>query len=160
MDEGMVREPEERGRREKARKAEHAARPMAGLSASASSPTVRLHLWLERDGDMCFGAGRAQLLFQVERLGSLKKAAESLGMSYRAAWGKIQRSEKALGFKLVESRGSRRQGIVLTPEGRAMAEWFQRWFERVESAAVDAASEVFPFPARRFQDDGGESPLR
>ncbi|MCM0756398.1 LysR family transcriptional regulator [Desulfovibrio aminophilus] len=156
MEKVVCRSPEGLGGNEKARRNERAVRTEA--ERSGSRPTVRLHLWLERNGDMCFGAGRAQLLFEVERLGSLKKAAESLGMSYRAAWGKIQQSERILGFKLVESRGSRRQGIVLTSQGRAMAEQFRRWFERVESAALAAAAEVFPFQPRSFQEDGNGAP--
>ena len=48
-------------------------------------PTVRMHLWLELGESVYFGMGRAMLLDRIEEYGSLRKAAESLGMSYRAA---------------------------------------------------------------------------
>lgn len=113
-------------------------------------PRVRLRLWLESGEELYFGLGRAQLLLAVDRLGSLRQAAASLGMSYRAAWGKLQQSERALGLKLVENRGSRHDGMELTPEGRALAGLFQQWFEAVEAEARDLAERIFPFRARCF----------
>jgi molybdate transport system regulatory protein len=114
------------------------------------APTVRLHLWLERGGELYFGMGRAQLLVSVGRLGSIKKAAESMGMSYRAAWGKLQQSERALGVKLVESRGARCSGVRLTPEALALVAAFEAWFAAVERAALEAAQRLLPFPAAAF----------
>jgi molybdate transport system regulatory protein len=37
-------------------------------------------------------------------------------MSYRALWGKLKATEKALGFKFIRSEG--RAGSFLTPEGK------------------------------------------
>lgn len=115
-----------------------------------TAPTIRLHLWLEGRGELYFGMGRAQLLLLVQRLGSIKKAAESLGMSYRAAWGKLQQSERALGVKLLENRGARCEGQRLTPEASALVEAYQAWFAAVESAAMEAASRHLPFAVRPF----------
>ena len=44
---------------------------------------VRLRLWLETGEGMLFGAGRAELLEEIERSGSLKRAAQNLGISDR-----------------------------------------------------------------------------
>lgn len=118
--------------------------------AAIVAPTIRLHLWLESGGELYFGMGRAQLLVLVDRLGSIKKAAESLGMSYRAAWGKLQQSERALGVKLLEQRGAKCEGLRLTPEARAMVDAYQAWFAEVEQAALDAAARHLPFPAASF----------
>lgn len=113
-------------------------------------PIIRLHLWLEDGGEMFFGIGRAQLLFNVQQQGSIKKAAASMGMSYRAAWGKIQQSEQALGVKLVESRGSKRDGVRLTPAGEDIAEMFLAWFTVVERCALSSAASIFPFRVAGF----------
>ncbi len=78
---------------------------------------MHLHLWLETDKGLLFGPGRAELLECIERLGSLRKAADDLGMSYRAAWGKIKRTEEALGYKLIDKAGSYKEGYRLTPVG-------------------------------------------
>ena len=60
-------------------------------------PTIRLHLWLETSQGVYFGLGRALLLARIDQYGSLQKAADALGMSYRAAWGKIKKTEKCWG---------------------------------------------------------------
>ncbi len=108
-------------------------------------PTVRLHIWLENDEGMLFGAGRMLLLEGVARYGSLKRASEHLGMSYRAAWGKIKQSEKALGIKLLEKKGSDRRGYCLTKSGLDIVNSYAEWFEKVENSAVRHAKKAFPF---------------
>ena len=52
-----------------------------------AKPRIGLNLWLETTEGVLFGMGRAELLDKIEECGSLKKAAEEMGMSYRAAWG-------------------------------------------------------------------------
>lgn len=131
-------------------------RPADGVQAAepearpAPEPIIRLHLWLEEGDELFFGMGRAQLLILVERLGSIKRAAEHLGMSYRAAWGKLQQSERALGVKLLEGRGARCEGLRLTPEARQLVQAYQAWFAAVEAAARAAAAQHLPFGVRSF----------
>jgi len=114
--------------------------------------TIRLHLWMERGGSTLFGLGRLQLLERIETSGSLKAAAEELGMSYRAAWGKLKASEEALGLALVEKVGGNKSGCRLTPEGTALVEAFRAWFADVELHAVARANAIFPFLCGRFQE--------
>lgn len=119
-------------------------------TTTAHRPTIRLHIWLENQGELYFGIGRAQLLFNIQQHGSIKKAAACMGMSYRAAWGKIQQSEQALGVKLVESRGAKCAGVRLTREGEELADMFQAWFMAVERCALSQANSIFPFPVAGF----------
>ena len=107
------------------------------------TPTVRMHLWLESGESVYFGMGRVMLLDRIEEHGSLRKAAESLGMSYRAAWGKLRTTEDALGVVLVESSGTRRGGCHLTPAGLHFRDKFRAWFNAVEKTAVDQAKAIF-----------------
>lgn len=100
---------------------------------------IHVKIWIERDGKELFGAGRAALLQEVAARGSLKKAAESMGMSYRAAWGRIKRIEQALGFAVLVAAGGRREGFQLTDQGRALAEAFIRWQEDVSDYARSKA---------------------
>ena len=74
-----------------------------------SSLTVRARVWLESKGKPAFGDGRARLLAAIQKTGSIKGAAEELGMSYRHAWGHLNNIEQRLGCSLVErnARGSR-----------------------------------------------------
>ncbi len=115
-------------------------------------PVVRLRLWLETEEGMIFGTGRGMLLEAVDRHGSLKKAAEELGMSYRAAWGKIRRSEKVLGVMLIESTGSRKDGHVLTDAARLLVDKFRQWYDAVEVSAVEHARAIFPWQCRPYSE--------
>lgn len=114
------------------------------------NPTVRLHIWLENGEMTMLGAGRVLLLELIDQHGSLRKAAKALGMSYRAAWGKIQDSEKALGVKLVELPGNKRDGCRLSEDGRLVKDLFQQWFEAVEQDALSHARDIFPWSVHSF----------
>lgn len=120
--------------------------------SAAQRATIRLHLWMESSGSTLFGLGRLQLLERIETCGSLKAAAEELGMSYRAAWGKLKASEEALGVSLVEKVGGNKSGCRLTPEGHDLAEAFRLWFAEVERHAVARANALFPFHCASFQE--------
>jgi molybdate transport system regulatory protein len=112
------------------------------------APRIYLKLWLQHDNKILLGLGRAQLLKKVYELGSLKKAAESLGMSYRAAWGRIKRAEEAMGFALLKNADTKREGSSLSPAGREAVEAFLAWHEDVYAYALKRA-EAFPFPVIR-----------
>jgi molybdate transport system regulatory protein len=105
---------------------------------------------LEAAEGVFFGMGREFLLQGIEEYGSLKKAAEAMGMSYRAAWGKIKSTEKILNISLIEKRGGNRSGYQVTPEGRKLMEKFDFWFNCVESEAIKLAEEIFPFEVKNF----------
>lgn len=114
-------------------------------------PTMRMHLWVETGEGVVFGLGRLQLLRQVERCGSLKAAAEALGMSYRGAWGKIKTTEELIGHKLIERAASRRAGYHLTPFGQGIAKSFDEWFREVEAYALSKSKELLPFPLEKYE---------
>ena len=116
------------------------------------TPTVRMHLWLESGEEVYFGMGRLLLLDRIEEYGSLRKAAESLGMSYRAAWGKLRATEDTLGEVLVETVGTKRGGYQLTARGRFYREKFRTWFETVEQTAVDQAKLIFDDKVQSYTD--------
>ena len=77
----------------------------------------KFRMWVERDGRVIFGDGRAQLLNLIAETGSLRKAAQEMGMSYRHAWGVIREMNEAAGKNLVlsERGGSRGGSTALTP---------------------------------------------
>jgi molybdate transport system regulatory protein len=107
-------------------------------------PVLRLHIWFEAQGGVFFGHGRAQLLDYIDQYGSLKKAAEMMGMSYRGAWGKIKRTEEILGFKLID-KTSNKGGFILTDSGKQCMELFRIWLRDVERYALGRAAELFPW---------------
>ena len=112
-------------------------------------PVMRLHLWLETKEGLYFGLGRSQLLKSVQKNRSLKKAAEELGMSYRAAWGKIKKTEEVMGIRLLEKRDGNRYQV--TKEGELFMNCFEQWFEEVERFALERARSLFPCIPQEFE---------
>jgi len=109
-------------------------------------------IWIEdADGRLLLGDGRLRILDAVEATGSLSAAARELGMSYRAAWGKIRATEKRMGVPLVKGSagGARHGGAVLTPAARDLL----RRFESFHGQALRAVERL---ARRRLGDLLGE----
>ncbi len=98
---------------------------------------MKLKIWMEQDGSVAFAEGRRMLLEAVDRLGSLNAAAKELGMSYRAAWGKIKATEEALGLKLLDvtTGGKGGGGAKLTHEARELVSSYSKYVEKMSSIA-------------------------
>ncbi|GAB7081307.1 winged helix-turn-helix domain-containing protein [Megalodesulfovibrio paquesii] len=94
------------------------------FSAALATMQIRAHVWLERDGEVLLGPGRAMLLERIDQMGSLRKAAQSMHISYRSAWGKIKKTEVLLGQALVEKTGYDRSGYSLTSFGKTVLQFF------------------------------------
>ena len=94
---------------------------------------VKFKIWMEQDGSVAFAEGRRMLLEAVERLGSLNAAAKELGMSYRAAWGKIKATEKALDLKLLDvtTGGKGGGGAKLTHEARELVSSYNNYVNKM-----------------------------
>jgi len=81
---------------------------------------IKAKFWIENKGEVVLGGGKTALLFTMDRLGSIQRAADEFGMSYRHAWGAIKKIEQRAGFKMVETKlGGRDRGARLTPKGKA-----------------------------------------
>jgi len=106
---------------------------------------VRYKVWLESEGEAVFGDGTAELLRGVDRLGSISAAARRMHMSYRQAWGAIQKIEQRLGEKMVETRvgGRTGGGAVLTDTAREFLGKYERFREGVDRAMEEKFRKVF-----------------
>jgi molybdate transport system regulatory protein len=85
---------------------------------------IKSKFWIENKGEVVIGGGKTALLLAVDRLGSIQRAADEFGMSYRHAWGAIRKIEQRAGFKIVETKlgGKEGGGAQLTPRGKAFVE--------------------------------------
>ena len=94
---------------------------------------VIFKIWLEKNGGVAFSEGRKMLFDAIARRGSLNAAAKELGMSYRAAWGKVKATEKALGAKLlnVTTGGKGGGGAVLTQEAKGLLSKYKKYKKRI-----------------------------
>jgi molybdate transport system regulatory protein len=80
---------------------------------------IKAKFWIENKGEVVLGGGKAALFLAVDRLGSIQRAAEEFGMSYRHAWGAIKKIERRAGFKILDTKlGGKDGGAQLTPKGR------------------------------------------
>lgn len=83
------------------------------------SMEIKVKFWIENKGEVVLGGGKATLFLAVDRLGSIQRAAEEFGMSYRHAWGAIRKIEQRAGFKILDTRlGGKDGGAQLTPKGK------------------------------------------
>lgn len=75
-----------------------------------SEPRPASKIWLETNDGYVFGPGVYNLLKAIKERGTLKEASQSLGMSYRYAWGLIKKAEEKLEAPLIEATKGGRQG--------------------------------------------------
>lgn len=109
---------------------------------SSNKATLRLRVWIDQENETYIGIGSTLLLQHIEQLGSLRKAAEALGMSYRRAWGKLKKAEERIGEPLVEKTKGKGQRFNLSPLGKEMMDKFLHFYLDVEDYAARKAAEV------------------
>jgi molybdate transport system regulatory protein len=99
-------------------------------------------LWVETDEDRFMGIGRLELLTQIQAQGSISKAAQEMGMSYKRAWDLVtsMNAQAARPLVLTQTGGKRGGGTEVTLEGQQMIEEFRALQERFqEFLAAEAA---------------------
>jgi molybdate transport system regulatory protein len=94
------------------------------MSRSGHEPesgiVVKTKVWLEKDGKLFMGWGRATLLRKIDELGSISAAAKSMKLAYRNAWLWVEAMNRLSGKPLVEkATGGAHGGYAhVTDEGR------------------------------------------
>jgi molybdate transport system regulatory protein len=105
----------------------------------------QLKLAVLEDDRFVFGDVEMRLLEAIGREGTLTEGAAALGLSYRAAWGKLRGLETAVGFRLVERTVGGRGGgsSRLTDSGRRLVEQYGRFRASVGAFALDEFERCF-----------------
>ena len=103
-------------------------------------------VFLDPQGEKFFGEGPCRLLHLVEETGSLRAAAQSMGMAYTKALKILKNAESALGFALTERTigGRHGGGSHLTAEGRAFLSRFEACRDACRAANETLFREYFP----------------
>lgn len=80
---------------------------------------VKIYL-TDDEGDKFMGIGVIWLLEEIDRAGSLRKAAMNLGMSYTKSYAMLSKAEENLAFPLIERRkgGASHEGAALTQKAK------------------------------------------
>jgi molybdate transport system regulatory protein len=111
-------------------------------SGAKKSPSAALHprLRVLRGDEIALGPGKADLLEEIARAGTIAEAARRLGMSYNRAWTLLQTMNACFREPLVAAArgGSGRGSAALTETGRRALALYRR-MERESLAATKAA---------------------
>jgi len=102
---------------------------------------ARFKLWLSsKNVEGVFGDGKWRLLKAVDSAGSLSAASESLQISYRKAWGDLNKAQDTLNVSLVnKQRGGNMGGkTVLTGEGKKWVKAYAKFRADIEKAVEKA----------------------
>lgn len=88
---------------------------------------MRGKVWLEKDGKLFMGWGRAMLLERVDQFGSISAAAKSMKLAYRNAWLWIEAMNNLAPSPLVEKTAGGVGGgnARLTEEGRKVVDEYK-----------------------------------
>lgn len=85
-------------------------------------------IWIETEQGPFLGYGRIELLEKISELGSLRKAAMAMKISYRQAWDFVDQMNKRTSEPLVvfERGGKNGGGALLTKEGKRAIQLFHQ----------------------------------
>lgn len=98
-------------------------------------------MFFNEQGEKFFGEGPCRLLNRIETTGSLRAAANSMGMAYTKALKMLKAAEDSLGYPLTTRKigGENGGGSMLTPEGAA---WVAQ-YEAYRDACTEASRRLF-----------------
>jgi molybdate transport system regulatory protein len=97
-------------------------------------------VWLEKDGELYMGRGRAMLLERIDKFGSIAAAARSMKLGYRNAWLWIESANRLAPSPLVEKTTGGVGGghARLTEEGRKAVEQYKQLRAKFEQFLTEA----------------------
>jgi molybdate transport system regulatory protein len=102
-------------------------------------------LWMECEGQRFFGPGRVELLTNIEKTGSIKKAAELMGMSYKKAWEMISalNTQAKVPFVVTQKGGDNGGGSIITEEAKQLIAYHLQLRKRFEAFLQKETKELF-----------------
>jgi molybdate transport system regulatory protein len=93
--------------------------------------SVESSIWINRKKHPLIGKKRIELLKQIDKTGSLSKAAKAAKMSYKAAWDTLKSINAAADTLIVKSvtGGKNGGGSVLTKKGHLYVKLYDKLYE-------------------------------
>lgn len=106
---------------------------------------VSWRIYLKEEDAKVFGKGPKMLLLKIDELGSIRKAAESMNLSYTKAWNMILNLEKGLGIKVLEKQigGKHGGGSILTSEIKEFMEKYVQFEVEVSQCITELFHKKF-----------------
>jgi molybdate transport system regulatory protein len=96
---------------------------------------IRVRCWIDIDGEKFFGPGPAELLQYVAETGSISKAAQVMGMSYKKAWEMVTKmnSKGNKPFVMLHKGGQKGGGAEITNEGKRMISAYNKLAKQLDA---------------------------
>ena len=106
---------------------------------------IDIRIRIKIDDIVTYGSGISELLQKTDQMGSINKAAKSIGMNYKKALNIIKRAESKLGKQLIEKSigGTEGGGSKLTPFGRSFVYQFNAMEKEVKEYALKLMKKYF-----------------
>ena len=106
---------------------------------------LRSSYWIvDEAGNIIIGKGRAEILANIERTGSINQAANVMKMSYKGVWSKIKATEKHLNQNIVHA--DRQEGTRLTRQGKELLEQYKQLEKKCMASDDKIFSKIFKYP--------------
>ncbi len=94
--------------------------------------------WIvDQDNKIIIGEGRAEILENIEKTGSINQTAKMMQMSYKAVWSKIKATEKHMNVCLVHT--DRKEGSRLSRAGKDLL----AKYKRLKTQCISADDQIF-----------------
>ena len=106
---------------------------------------LKTKIWIENDDNqLLFGQGKTELLECIEEDGSIARAAEKMGLSYKKAWTHVKTLQQNGDQDLVISQKGRGSGgTTLTPKAKELIKKYRQLQAEVEAFANNRFDELF-----------------
>ena len=99
------------------------------------------HWIVDEQGNIIIGKGRAEILENIEKTGSINQAAKVMKMSYKGVWSKIKATEKHLNQNIVHA--DRKEGTRLTRQGKELLEKYKQLEKKCMASDDKIFSKIF-----------------
>jgi len=88
-------------------------------------------IFINSNNETLLCRGRLLFLEEIDRCGSISRAARKMGYSYRKAWGLVERTNRAAGRTIIETStgGTGGGGAGLTEDGKNLVKMFRRFLD-------------------------------
>jgi molybdate transport system regulatory protein len=94
--------------------------------------------WIvDEDNNIIIGKGRAEILENIEKTGSINQTAKMMQMSYKAVWSKIKATEKHMNARIVHT--DRKEGSRLSKDGKDLL----AKYKLLKAQCVSADDKIF-----------------
>lgn len=135
--------------------AKTAAPKRRAIESRGAKDTSRLKIQIDFPGGARIGPGKISLLEHIDMEGSLSRAAERMGISYRRAWLFMQQINKAFDEVAVSTpmHGHGGGPARLTEFGRALI----RHYRSIEQEAARSGAELLRWLDRHKRGGGDQS---